>query len=68
MWKCGKRVTVNSMLCIKCNQWTHGRCSKLKKVTPIAARFFVCNKCGKATNGTGEEQPKVMRDEVETVK
>ena len=30
---CGKRVTVNSVLSTKCDQWIHGRCSKLKKVT-----------------------------------
>ena len=65
---CGKRVTVNSVLCTKCNQWIYERCSKLKKVTPIAARFFVCNKCDKAMNGVGEVQQEVMCDEVETVK
>ena len=39
----------------------------LKKVTQSAARFFVCNKCDKATNGA-EVQQEVMCDEVETVK
>ena len=28
---CGKKVTVNSVLCTKCDQWIHERCSKLKK-------------------------------------
>ena len=65
---CGKRVTVNSILCTKCDQWIHGRCSKLKKVTKNAARFFVCSKCNKATYGVGEVQPKVMCDEMKTVK
>ena len=64
----GKRVTINSVLCKKCDQWIHGRCSKLKKVTPSAARFFVCCKCEKATNGAGEVQQEVMCDKVETVK
>ena len=63
-----KRVTVNSVLGTKCDQWIYGRCSKLKKVTPSAARFFVCNKCDKATNGAGEVQLKVMCDKAETVK
>ena len=31
-------------------------------------RFFVCNKCEKATNGAGKEQQAIMCDEVETVK
>ena len=48
---CGKRVTVKSVLCTKCDQWIYERCSKLKKVTLSAARFFVCGKCNKVTNG-----------------
>ena len=64
---CGKRVTVNLVLCTKCDQWIHGRYSKLKKVTPSAARLFVC-KCDKATNGAGEAQQQVMCDGVETMK
>ena len=46
----------------------YGRCSKLRKVTESVARFFVCTKCYKATNGTGEVQQEVMCDEVETEK
>ena len=68
-WKiCGKRVTVNSVLRTKCDQWIHGRCSKLKKVTPSAARFLVCSKCNKVTNGAREVQQEVMCDEVKIVK
>ena len=59
---CGKRVTVNSMLCTKCDQWIHER-----KVAS-AARFFVCSKCAKATNGAGELQQEIMCDRMETVK
>ena len=41
---CGKKVIVNLVLCTKCGQWIHGRCSKLKKVTSSVARFlFVVN-------------------------
>ena len=65
---CGTRVKVNSVLCTNCDQWIHGRCSKLKKVTPSVARFFICSKCEKATNAAGEEQQEVMCDELETVK
>ena len=61
-----KRVTVNSILCTTCNQWIHGKCFKLKKVTPSAARLFVCNKCNKAINGAGEVQQEIMCDKVET--
>ena len=38
------------------------------KVTPSVARFFVCSKCEKATNGAREVQQKVLCDEVKTVK
>ena len=65
---CGKMVIVNSVLCTKCDQWIHGRGFKLKKVTPSAATFFVCNMCNKATNGVGEAQQEVICDEVKTVK
>ena len=61
MWNCGKRV-----LCTKYDQWIHERCCKLKKITPIAARFFKCKKCDKTMNGMGEEQQEIMCDEVET--
>ena len=40
----------------------------MKKVTPSAARFFVCCKCEKATNGAEELPQEVMCDEAETVK
>ena len=66
---CDKRVTVNSMLCTKCNQQIYGKCSKFKKSNSNFSKiFFICNKCDKATNGVGEEQQEVMYDEVATVK
>ena len=36
---CGKRVTVNSVLCTKCEQWIHEKCSKLEEGNSF--------KCGK---------------------
>ena len=65
---CGKRVIVNSVLCTKCDQWIHGRFSKMKKAIPSAARLFVCNKYAKATNGAVEVKQEVISDKVETVK
>ena len=62
---CGKMVIVNSVLYTKCDQLIYGKCSKLKKVTPSAARFFVCSKCEKAINRAGEVQQEVMCDEME---
>ena len=31
---CGKREMANSVLCVKCRKWIHGRCMKVKRVTP----------------------------------
>ena len=59
-------MTVNSVLCTKCDQY--GRCSKLKKITPTAERLFVFGKYDKVNNGMGEVQQEVMCDEAETVK
>ena len=64
---CGKRVRANSVLCGKCGKWIHGRCTRMKRVTPRLARDFVCGKCEK---GPGEmvEHVEKLCDEVETVK
>ena len=35
----------NSVLCIKCGNWLHGRCAKIKKVTARLAMHFICSKC-----------------------
>ena len=42
---CGKRVIANSVLCVKCRKRIHGRCAKLKRVTPRLGRDFVCGRC-----------------------
>lgn len=39
---CGKEVMANSVLCVKCRKWIHGRCSKVKRVTLSLGRDFVC--------------------------
>ena len=65
MWRKDDRQLV---LCTKCDHGICGRCSKLKKVTPSTTRFFVCDKCNKATNGVRKAQQEVICNEVETVK
>ncbi|XP_006819864.1 uncharacterized protein LOC102808533, partial [Saccoglossus kowalevskii] len=64
---CGKRVKVNSVRCVKCGKWIHGRCAKIKRVTQRLARDFACGRC---KNGVGRvvEQEEKLCDEVETVK
>ena len=68
MWNMWQKGDCKLNVCTKFDQWIHGRCSKLKRASPSAARFFVCSKYDKATNGTGEVQQEVMYDKVETVK
>ena len=34
---CSLRVKANSVLCVQCGKWMHGRCAGVKKVTP---RFY----------------------------
>ena len=40
--KCGKRVMANSVMCTKCGKLVHGWCAKMKSVTSILAKGFVC--------------------------
>ena len=44
---CGKQVMANSVLCVKCGKWIHGRCAKVKRVTLRLGRDFVCARCKK---------------------
>ena len=64
---CGKRVKANSLQCEKCRKWIHGRCAKIRRVTPRLARNFVCGKCEKTVKGMVESE-EVLCDGVETVK
>ena len=63
---CSKRVMSNSLQCLKCCKWIHGRCAKIKRVNPKAAKEFICSAC----KGTvkEKEQKEIMCGEVETVK
>ena len=51
---CGKRVMANSVLCVKCGKWIHGRCTKVKRVTSRLGRDFVCGRCKKQADGLVE--------------
>ena len=64
---CGKRVMENSELFVKCGKWIHGRCAKVKRVTPRLGRDIVCGRCKKQANGlVGPVEE--LGEEVETVK
>ena len=51
---CWKQVMANSMLCLKCGEWIHGRCAKVESVTPRLGRNLVCGKCKKQVDGLME--------------
>ena len=64
---CGKRVMANSVLCVKCGKWIHGRCPKVKRVTSRLGRDFVCGRCKKQADGLAEPVEDLC-EEVETVR
>ena len=64
---CGKRVMANSVLCVKCGKWIHGRCAKLNRVTPRLGRDFGCGRCKKQAHGLVGPAEELC-EEVETVK
>ena len=56
----------NSVLCTKCENWVHGRCAKIKKVTARLTMHFVCSRY----KGIMEEKVNSIEklcDKVETV-
>ena len=60
---CSLRVKAYSVLCGK---WIHGRCARLKRVTPKFARNFSCTRC-EGNIGEAVEHEEKSCDEVETV-
>ena len=52
---CGRRVPENSVLCGKCRKWIHGRCAKVKRVTPRLGRDFACGRCKKQADGVMDQ-------------
>ena len=56
----------NSVLCTKCENWVHGKCAKIKRVTARLAMHFVCLKCKGKMEGTMDSVEKLC-DKVETV-
>ena len=56
----------SSVLFTKCENWVHGRCAKIKRVTARLAMHFVCLKFKEIMKGTVDSMEKLC-DEVETV-
>ena len=63
---CRLRVKVNSVLCLQCGKWIHGRCARVRRVTPMFSRHFACRKY-KGDIGEAVEQEEMLCDEVEAV-
>ena len=61
------RVKANSVLCVQCGRWTHGRCARVKRVTPMFLRNLTCRKC-EGNIGEAVEQEENVCDAMETVK
>ena len=61
------KVKANSVLCIQCGRWNHGRCVILKMVTPKFSRNHQCRKC-EGNIVEAEEQEEKLCDEVETLR
>ena len=64
---CGKQVMANSVLCVKCGKWIHGRCPKVKRVTSRLGRDFLCGRCKKQADGLVELVEELC-EELETVR
>ena len=61
-----QRVKANSVLCVQCCMWIHGRCARVKIVTPMFSRNCACRKCeGNIVEVVELEE--TLCDEVETV-
>ena len=63
---CSLKVKANSVLCVQCEKFIHGKCHGLKRVTPKLSRNFTCRKC-EGNIGEVVEQEEKLCDEVETV-
>ena len=63
---CSLRMKVNSVLCVWCDKWIHGRCVGVKRLTQKVSRNFTCRKC-EGNIGEVVEQEERLCDEVETV-
>ena len=58
---------LSSVLCVQCGKWIHGRCARVKTVTPRFSRNFTCSKCeGNIVEAV--DQKEKLCDEVKTVR
>ena len=60
------KVKANSVLCVQCDRWAHGKCVGVKRVTPKRSRNFTCRKCD-GNIGESVKSEEKLCDEVEIV-
>ena len=60
---------VNLVMCTKWGKWVHGRCAKMKRVTLILAKGFVCELLADTMQGMVEQGEEIsFFDQVNFVK
>ena len=60
-------MKANSVLCVQCEKWIHGRCAGVKRMTPKISRNLTCRKCEGNIVQAVEQNVKLC-DEVKTVR
>ena len=63
---CSQRAKTNTVLCLQCGKWIHGRCAGMKRVTPKSQRNTKCRKC-EVNIGKAVEQEEKLCNEMKTV-
>ena len=56
----------NSVLCVQCGKWIHGRCAGMKMATAKSSRNATCRKCEWNIREAVVQKERIY-DEVETV-
>ena len=68
MWYLWEVINGNSVLCVKCGKWIHGRCAEVKRMTLRLGRNFVCGRCKQVDDGFLVEPLEELCEEVETAR
>ena len=58
---CCLRVKANSVLCVQCGKWIHGRCAVVKKVTPNFKKIYMQEMLMKYWRGSVAGRSHVMK-------
>ena len=53
------RIKANSVLCVQCGRWIHGRCVRVIRVTPRISGYFTCRKCQENIGEAAEQEEKL---------